>query len=356
MVDIEKLAAINRSYPEQDIHLLRGLNRRWQITKPLQGVSVLHNLILSYETLQKIEPLVRAGADVTVTNCDRMRVPFLEEVEDALLSCGIRYVRDYQDIKGSFDIGMDCAARIPAMKNVKIRRGIVELTQSGTMIYKKLELPFPVISVDDSLLKNFECGYGTGEAFMRAFGELSGDTLSHKKCLLFGYGKIGKGIVRFLSQVTDDIYVIDLDDHPVHNETHFFQSIKQSERSRINKAAENAFAIITATGVRDTLSSYFDPSSVAHAYLANMGVNGEIGKAFRHLPKLLWNGYAINFGLRNPTRMRYLDPIFYAHNLAGEQLAKSSIATSGYHPLDSALDRAIIKEWEDAYGEVVACF
>jgi len=355
MMDVQLLSEINKGYSDPNIHLLRKLNEKWAKEKPLKNISILHNLILSYETLQKIESLLWAGANLTVTNCDLIRVPFIQEIENILEKCQIRYIPRYQDIRGDFDIGMDCGGRIPAIPNARILKGTVELTQTGTVVYRKLRPSYPVISVDDSHLKNFECLYGTGEAFIRAFESLSGKNISGKRFMIFGFGKIGRGIHHHLQLRKAKTVFVDSDRQTVYfanqEGIHTYHS---SQKAEIQEEVKNAFAVVTATGANDLLQSYFGTEDLFHCYLANMGVEDEISEEFLKLPKLLFQGNAINFSLKDPTLMKFLDPVFYAHNLAAEVLVKEELAP-GYHPFDLNMDLSVIREWENAYQEKMTC-
>ncbi len=348
------LSRINSAYPEKHIHFLSKMSREWGNKKPLQGLRILHNLLNSFETLQKLEPLLLAGADLTVTSADWASIPMQQEVEDLIAQCDIRFVPNYADLKGEFDIGMDCAARILSMKNVKIKHGVVELTQAGAQIYKSVKTPFPVISIDDSFLKNLECMYGTGEAFIRAFCDLTKEDINGKKFILLGYGKIGQGLAKYLSRYSCDVIVFEksifainlalkrgLEAYPI-----------EDSRAQLLEQASTAFAIVTATGVPSILSKYLTAKDVGQSYLANMGVDDEIGLNFQAESRILFNKFPINFSLKHPTLMRYLDPIFYAHNLAAEHLMNEKMSP-GFHPFNPQVDREIIREWVENYSESV---
>lgn len=354
MPNVQMLSRINSEYPEKQIHFLRKMSREWSERKPLQGVRVLHNLLNSFETLQKLEPLLHAGADLTVTSADWARIPMQKEVEEIIVQCGIRFVPNYADLKGEFDIGLDCAARMLSIKNIQIKYGVVELTQAGAQIYKSVETPYPVISVDDSFLKNLECMYGTGEAFIRAFLDLTKEDIYDKKFVLLGYGKIGQGLTKYLSHYTRNIVIFEKSEFAIYLAKKRGLEVYHIENSRdqLLAHAANAFAIVTATGIAKVLSKYLTAKDVGQAYLANMGVDDEIGPNFPASSRCLFDKFPINFSLRHPTLMRYLDPIFYAHNLAGEHLLNHKMA-AGFHPFDAQVDRDVVQEWVENYSETV---
>jgi len=85
MPDIAKLESINRKYSEPFIPFLQEQTSDFDVRKPLRGVKILHNCINTYETLLKIEPLLKAGADLTMTRCDLVTTGHQKEV-DAIIS------------------------------------------------------------------------------------------------------------------------------------------------------------------------------------------------------------------------------------------------------------------------------
>ena len=297
MANIELLSEINRRYPEKNIPFLHKQNLDWEKRKPLQGVKILHNLMNTFETLLKLEPLLRAGADLTLTRLDVIQTPYQKEIDEILNQCGFRYIPDYKDLKGEFDIGMDCAARLLSIPQITIRRGTVEITQYGTVRYQKTATPYPVISVDDSYLKNLECMYGTGEAFIRAFQELTGEDLKDRPFLIFGYGKVGQGIVKYLSPFTRNILIVEKSLSALDRAARRGLSVIASHRvGEIKKAASEAFGIVTATGISHLLSTYLDPKDLTTAYLANMGADDEIGSLFDSYPGFSITGFRSTSG------------------------------------------------------------
>ena len=358
-MSLESLFSLNRNYPESPIPFLGRMNQDYSSRKPLQGVRILHNLVNSYETLLKLEPLIRSGADLTVTAFDLFQLPFQAEVDSILNRSGVSFIRDYSQISGEFDIVLDCAARALEIKNIRITKGIVELTQSGTEIYKrKRDLGVPVVSVDDSRLKNFECIYGTGEAFIRAIQEQTGQSVRGHRFLVFGHGKIGMGVTKYLEQNGAEVAVAEVDSNKLQalmsKNTPTYDLCQPEEVSRLKKDISGFDAIVTCTGVPSVLEKIISPNDIpAHIHLANMGAENEFGRSFPK-ERLLFSGSALNFSLRNPTLMKYLDPIFYSHNLCAELLIQGEFKEPRYHAFPTALDESIIQEWQTHFNEDVS--
>lgn len=111
--------------------------------------------------------------------------------------------------------------------------------------------------------------------------------------------------------------------------------------------------MITATGYKASLKTAFPDAHrrLANKTLCNIGADDEIGPGFNH-SKVLVQGQCMNFTLRHPTLMRYLDPSFYAHNL-GVQLLKDNRYSPGFHRFPEELDLSIIKRWSEIHNEPI---
>ncbi|WP_419906136.1 NAD-binding protein [Hoeflea sp.] len=348
-MDIEKLRRFNSAYVG-DFPFLEELSSEWIGKKPLDGLRILHNIPLTRETMLKLEPLYLAGADVTVTHLD---LPGLEPKQDCvnlLSDAGASIELDHRKIDGEFDIALDCCAQVPAMENVRITRGYVELTQSGTPIYSALETELPIYSIDLSKLKCLEGMFGTGEACVRAIKQFVTPELKGRKFVLIGYGKVGRGIARYLSKEEVEITVVDI------NETYLEQAasagygtIKDIKRSTgLLEAIRGAFAVIFATGQPGLLQSLYAPSEIGDdVLLINMGADDEFGDDYP--PGRIVAGKApLNFLLDSPTTMFFIDPIFAAHNRCCENILKGD--DKGFTALPAELDLPYVDAWSKRYG------
>ncbi|CDZ76435.1 Adenosylhomocysteinase [Legionella massiliensis] len=328
--------------------LLDNLKQLWSKTKPLAGIKILHNIPLTYETLVKLESLVAAGADLTVTQVKFVSTPPTTDIVDLLSQLGITYTPQHEDIEGEFDIALDCCAEVMQMPKVTITKGLVELTQSGGEVFKKTKTAFPVINVDDSNLKKLEGMYGTGESFVRAFKERTNRDIKNETFMVFGFGKVGQGIVKYLLKETPHITVVERSEKLLeHARKMGINALHVSQAADIRNSAQKASCLVTATGQHHVLSQWLSSDLCPQALIANMGVADEIGPNFTN-EKILCNRTAINFSLKHPTLLHFIDPIFYAHNL-GAQLLLENQLSPGYHPFPSYIDDLVIKLWNAYY-------
>ena len=342
--DIALLSQINSQFPVRDRFFLHGSLERLATDKPLAGMRIVNNMAITYETLCKLEPLLVAGADLTVTST--VGLPPKEDVENILRAAHIVYVRHHSDLRGPFDIHLDCGAQLPKLGPPRL--GAVELTQVGSRLYQKMNPSYPVISVDDSQIKVLETQHGTGEAFVRAFTELTNETLQGRSFVLFGFGKVGLGVATNLRRQGARVTVVEADStRQTAAQAEGFTALKAEDPEGIKAVLANAFAVVTATGIKHVLSQGFKTEDCPQAYLANIGTLDEFGPNFDGA-RILYNRAAINFALKHATLMKYIDPSFYAHNLAAEHLLKKP--PPGFAPLNKQVDEQILKDWQAVHA------
>lgn len=336
----------NRTFDSTNYPFLHQLKKRWLEEKPLQGIRILHNIPVTLETLVKLESLIAAGADLTVTHVDFPGLQPNQAAVDVLTEAKIKFVPQHNQLSGEFDVALDCAAQMIHLNTISIKKGLVELTQTGTQRLKDQTLPFPCISVDDSHTKKLEGMYGTGEAFVRAIKEQSPSCIQDQLFIVFGYGKVGQGICKYLMQETSHIAIVD----PEPNKRLLAQkrgliAIDPNDTETLEKLTTQCFCCVTSTGIPNFLSQTFSQEMFSSTCLfANMGASDEIGDRFND-HHILCNRSPINFSLKHPTLMLYIDPIFYAHNKMAVALVKNAFKKE-YHPLPNALDKEIIFQWQ----------
>ncbi|MGH8791906.1 MAG: NAD-binding protein [Stackebrandtia sp.] len=332
-------------YPANQMPFLQRAKRRAVRTRPYAGLKIAHNVPVTPETALKIEVLALGGAELTVTSPSFV-APDPAAI-DLLRKAGIE-VRDEIGFAGDVDVALDCGGEL--LSHVKPRVGAGELTGTGTARYRQARLEHPVIAVDESRVKDLEALLGTGEAFVRAFRQLVPRPIAGEAFLVFGYGKVGRGIVRALRPHTGVVAVVDVDaDALAAAERAGCEAMHADETARIENWARRAFAAVTATGVKGVVSDRFDPAAFQDAHLANMGAEDEFGDGFA-ASDVLHDKQPVNFAVKAPTLMRYLDPVFHAHNLAVDLLLTARLEP-GVHPFPSFLAEEIVDEWQCVFGE-----
>jgi adenosylhomocysteinase len=347
-VNLEPLQRFNRNYVG-DYPFLQRLKEDWARRRPLAGLSVLHNLAITRETLLKLESLLLGGATVTVTH---LRLPGLRPRQDCiavLQEAGVAVEVDHARIAGRFDFALDCCAQISAMPGVQIVRGYVELTQSGTPAYRALKTGLPIYSVDESKLKRLEGMFGTGEACVRAIKELIEPDLAGKSFLLIGFGKVGRGIAKHLARAGARLIVCDRDAGARARAAGLgYATLAGDDRAALRDTVNGAFAVVAATGVEGLVQRLIRPEEIDPAvHLINMGADDEYGEAFL-ATRIAGEKAPLNFLLEAPTAMYFIDPIFAAHNRCCLDILEAK--AGGFLPLPADMDLPWVEEWSRRYA------
>lgn len=347
-MNLDILAPLYAEFNPEEYFLTREQGLTWAKTQPLRGLKILHNVPLYNNTFLKIGSLLHSGAEVWLS-APRNIPPSISALE-WIKRLDLPFTPEPRKLKENFDIVLDCSGDYADL--IIPRLGVVELTGTGSQYYRQHNLSYPVISVDDSKLKKLETFLGTGEGCWRALQQWLPEDLRNKKFMLFGFGKVGQGIAYYLKDKIDEVIIADINPQPVKAaQTKGFRAYLLTDTKLINALAES-FAVITATGQEYAISRYFtDKNIFMNKYLINMGVHDEYGPMFA-ANEVLFQKQALNFSLAEPTRLKYLDPIFYAHNLGAELLATQNFAP-GYYPFPKQLDDEIIKRWQRFHGETL---
>ena len=283
-------------YSPEDYPALAAQMRQWKKSKPFAGVKILDATPVFRNTMVKYAVLLAGGADLYVSvgkdiPCDR-------EILKKLPEFGIK-INEGKIPAGKFDAVADCAGRHAAVNSAC---GYVELTRSGLEYYRECQQP--VFSVDSGILKLFETKFGTGESFLRAMNHLGYHDFKGKKIVIFGGGKVGGGTAFYCALAGAETFIIDREQViPPEN----VRLINSADKKAVCNALNNAWCIVSATGLPGVLAEYVPTIAASHALIANMGVENEFGET---LPaeKILNNNQPLNFMLDEPTKINYIDP------------------------------------------------
>jgi len=322
------------------------------VSQYYKGLKVVHNLPLTAPTIYKIESLRQLGVDITVT-CPTTTMPDAK-VLSWLYKRGVTTRLSHRRLADDVDIVMDSGGEL--INYLTPRIGSIEVTGSGAGRYRNTALNYPVMSIDDSAVKQLESCLGAGEAFIRAFSQLVGQSIQTDQLfVIFGFGKVGQGIVRALSALTPHIVIVDDNPDVVANYKHLpYTLLHTCEVEKIEQAAASAHAVVTATGQENILSGRYDLRAFRQAHLANMGASDEFGSDFDK-NQVLAGKQPINMALDEPTKLRYLDPVFYAQNHAISLLMNQQYSP-GVHAYPENIATTVVDEWQTVYGEKLTTF
>ncbi|MBS0358392.1 MAG: NAD-binding protein [Proteobacteria bacterium] len=348
-IKLDILQSVHQYFSPNDTPFLNQQCQIMRDKQPYAGLRLLHNVHITLSTLIKLEPLLLSGAEITVTATRGQQIH--ESAINLLKMANINFIPE-EDLENDYDFCLDCCGEL--LNKITPRFGAIELTQTGSVKYKNATLDYPVISIDETISKNLENLLGTGDGFIRAFKELTKEEIKGQKFVLFGYGKVGKGVVKAISPYTKNIIIIEENKDLVEKiKEKGLQAFHISETSKIRKSFENAFCITTATGNDGTISTYFEKEDFNSCkYLANIGSEDEFGDKFS-IDDVLFKKRPINFSLTEPTKIKFLDPIFYMHNNAIDFILSKTIS-SGFHAYPQKIDRIIFNKWITSHNEDIS--
>ncbi len=299
---------LHKAYKEKEYPALARQIENNERTKPLKGVRILDATPVFRNTLLKHISLLAAGADLTVGISDVMAhnpniVIFLREI-------GIPVVHASDQPKEQ-DMILDCAGSFSSWSSLK---GISELTRSGVEIYSHISMP--VFLADGGRIKRIETCLGTGESYFRAMKQMGYDDWKGKKIVVFGSGKVGTGIIYYAHHLGAVVYVVtDLRTLSSSVQAKVKLAVHYTNSEAIGSILEKAYAVVTATGVKNALSSYCPTDALLQsgALLANMGVEDEYGPEIPSTA-VLEGKRTLNFILEEPTLLKYIDATMALHN------------------------------------------
>ncbi len=333
MPELDQLArALAGFYRPEEYPALEEQRRGWRETRPFAGVRIFDATPVFRNTMVKYLALLSGGADLTVAVGEG--IPCDPAVVEALPQFGIR-VADAAARRETFDVVMDCAG---VNADVRSRRGYVELTRSG--MYRYRDSSSPVFLADESRIKVIETGLGTGDGFRRGMAHFGHGDFRGRSIVLFGCGKVGRGISLYALRggarltVVDDIRRV----APPHGAA----MVDLDDRVGIDRVLEEAWCVVCATGRAGALVGHFNAAGLVagNALIVNMGVEDEYGDAIPAARVL--NGKApLNFVLEEPTQLRYIDPTMALDNQGALELLTRDLAP-GLNLPSPGLEEAIL--------------
>jgi adenosylhomocysteinase len=279
--------------PARDYPALAAQAKRWRKERPIEGLRVLCGTPLFLNTLAQYAALLEAGADITVVYSDELG--YDPAIPDFLAGIGLRTCHGAEEAapSGPFDAVLDCGA---LNRDIPVRLGYCELTRSGVHIYEANPPDKPVFAADSGHIKSIETVLGTGDGCLRGLRHIGVDPAG-KTVLLFGHGRVGRGIEYALTRAGATLRIVD----------------PAQGRVFTPDLLNGVDIVISATGIRDALVPFAQLLLDSGALLVNMGADDEFGPDIP--PERAVNRKRpVNFMLAEPTSTRYIDPTLALYN------------------------------------------
>ena len=280
---MDAIAFAQRHMPVLDA-LMNNLGKRMDFT----GISIAVCLILEPKTAVLLRQLKAAGAKVGAycgaeANDERVAqqlraegipVAFNPNCTPAQAHQGALELLDELKPNIIIDDGASFAL-LAAMERPELMEniiGVAEETTSGIRAFHAMQyvgaLSFPVIAVNDSILKTgFDNAHGTGETCVTTMQRILGaDTFDGASVTVVGYGPVGRGFARRIRALGADVTVCDID--PIAALQAVFDGFRALD---IDQAVRTAEIVVSATGVRHTITLRHMRAMRQHAVLSVIG-------------------------------------------------------------------------------------
>jgi adenosylhomocysteinase len=129
-------------------------------------------------------------------------------------------------------------------------RGAVEVSKTGVVKVDDLDVPFPVVNINDGRLKPaVENRHGVGEGLWHAVQSLTGMHLSGRRVGVVGYGPVGRGVAAYARAAGAAVEVVESD--PVRRLVAHYDGFPIPT---LSDCITRAGIVVTCTGGRSVLS------------------------------------------------------------------------------------------------------
>jgi adenosylhomocysteinase len=250
--------------------VLQSLTKKYEMSRPLEGIRVAGCLHVTKETAVLVESLKALGAALSWCGCNPLSTQddvAASLADDAKVSIyarrGVSTQEYYEDIHMAMkidpNITIDDGADLTLEMHKEMQKfgsvyGGTEETTTGVVRLRAMEkakmLKYPIIAVNDAETKHdFDNFYGTGQSALDGIIRATNILIAGKNLVVAGYGHVGKGIARKASGLGANVIVAEVD--PIAALKAKLDGFSVME---ISRAAATGDLFITTTGCKDVIS------------------------------------------------------------------------------------------------------
>jgi len=220
-------------WAEREMPVLRLIRARFERERPIAGVRVAACLHVTTETANLVRTLAAGGADVALAASNPLSTQ--DDVAAALVArYGIPVFARRGEDRASYyahldtvadthpaitmDDGCDLVSLLHAERPGQVGEVLAgtEETTTGVNRLRAMAadgaLRYPVIAVNEAETKHlFDNRYGTGQSTIDGILRATNVLLAGRRCVVAGYGWVGKGIARRLAGMGAHVAVVEVD-------------------------------------------------------------------------------------------------------------------------------------------------
>ncbi|MFV2061891.1 MAG: adenosylhomocysteinase [Chloroflexota bacterium] len=378
-------------WAEREMPVLRLIRERFEQEQPLKGLRLGACLHVTTETANLMRTLAAGGAEVTLTASNPLSTQ--DDVAAALVS---RYGISTYAIRGedndsyykhlnvtadthphiTMDDGCDLVALLHRERPDQLSEVLAgtEETTTGVIRLKAMAadgaLAFPVLAVNEAQTKHlFDNRYGTGQSTVDGILRATNILLAGRRCVVAGYGWVGRGIANRLNGMGARVTVVEVD--PVRA----IEALMDGHQvMTAGDAAAWGEVFVTATGNKNVFRGAHFRVMQGGAILAYRGhfaaglelsalaslAEGHVREVRDNVQEydlgekklyLLAQGRLVNLGAAEGHPAAVMDMSFAGQALAAEHVAKNHESLdNSVHVLPAELDREIARLKLEARG------
>jgi len=279
------------SIAESEMPGLMSVREKYAADQPLKGARIAGCLHMTIQTAVLIETLTALGAEVRWSSCNIFSTQ--DHAAAAVAAAGIPVFawkgeteEEYiwcikQTIEGPNDwtpnMILDDGADLSLLMHDEYPqlfddiKGISEETTTGVLRLKELakkgELKTTVINVNDSVTKSkFDNLYGCRESLIDGIKRATDVMLAGKRCVVAGFGDVGKGSAAALKSQGAIVAVTEID--PI---CALQAAMEGYEVTTMEEAASSADIFVTTTGNKDIITLDHMRAMKDRAIVCNIG-------------------------------------------------------------------------------------
>ncbi|MGQ9514165.1 MAG: adenosylhomocysteinase [Thermoproteota archaeon] len=286
-IGLAEKGGLRIEWAEERMPVLMELRRRYQESKPLQGIKIGGCMHITKETAVLVRTLMAAGATTAWCGCNPLSTQ--DDVAAALAADGVSIYgwrglteRDYYwciqkvietEPNITLDDGADLVFTLHKTNEELASRvkGGTEETTTGVhrlrAMAKEGRLKYPIIAVNDAETKcDFDNVYGTGQSAIDGILRATNILLAGERAIVAGYGHCGRGIASRLRGMGAEVTVCEVDPiRALKAKMDGFNVMKMKDAAKVGKL------FITATGCKDVIVGEHMKEMKDGAILCNSG-------------------------------------------------------------------------------------